>query len=251
MQVIRACNQNCTLFARMSPTFAFVSRFKLAPIFWKKMTAAVQSFIQQLPVHLFLSPGCTLHIYEWGLSHWNNTRRYWRSEAWKEFSPQKSWVLAIDWVRSVIMDVNFLFGTLSPKNTDENWRNHWFEMMKCRKSHPTISAWSCLWIVWWVVISTESAFVQKRMNCRSDFQSQSVCLLWWEMHAPSWTCPFRSNLSSSTDASMHPHLSSSQALNLCFYIPIIKHAHVLPDWMSHQAEMHRCIHIFHLALMLL
>ena len=115
MQAIRACNQNCTLFARMSPTFAFVSRFKLAPIFWKKMTAAVQSFIQ-IPVHLFLSPGCTLHIYEWGLSHWNNTRRYWRSEAWKEFSPQKSWVLAIDWVRSVIMDVNFLFGTLSPKN---------------------------------------------------------------------------------------------------------------------------------------
>ena len=44
---------------------------------------------------------------------------------------------------------------------------------------------ACLWIVWWLVISTtESAFARKRLNCRNPIDFQSRFAMLWNAQRP-------------------------------------------------------------------
>ena len=136
MRATEGGNKNCTLFARISATFALASWFKLAPIFWNKMTAKFYLFSS---VHLFWAG---MHIMS-GTCHAGITfviedQRL--RNRWKSFWPRRE---CTECHLSAWMSISN--GTLGPQNfsanaktdenfsanakTDENWGNQWLQLV--------------------------------------------------------------------------------------------------------------------------
>ena len=130
--------QNCTLFAWMSATFTFATRFKLAPIFWNKMTAAVQSFAFS-PVCIYLSTSMS-GTCRAGITFVIEDQRP-GNLCGRVFDPEER-ALAFNWVPSVSGGCQFLMGLsgssklvrllaiyIKYAKTDENWGNQCLQLV--------------------------------------------------------------------------------------------------------------------------
>ena len=125
-------------FAWMSATFTFATRFKLAPIFWNKMTAAVQSFAFS-PVCIYLSTSMS-GTCRAGITFVIEDQRP-GNLCGRVFDPEER-ALAFNWVPSVSGGCQFLMGLsgssklvrllaiyIKYAKTDENWGNQCLQLV--------------------------------------------------------------------------------------------------------------------------
>ena len=114
--------------------FTFATRFKLAPIFWNKMTAAVQSFAFS-PVCIYLSTSMS------GTCRAGITFVIEDQRPGRVFDPEER-ALAFNWVPSVSGGCQFLMGLsgssklvrllaiyIKYAKTDENWGNQCLQLV--------------------------------------------------------------------------------------------------------------------------